>query len=282
MRLLITILILSIPIFTFGQSRIDTLFAIADHHFENKDYDNAKSKYESLKLEVEKGSNDYAYAADQIAMIYFFQRENLRQEGKYKKSIEYLEEFIKYIESENKNIRPFWNDEKKFFLIKTIIQNYFSLGEYDKAKEYQQILYKAYDEKKLPEGINEFYSFDMFEWEDKNVWGYEWFPKLGDPETEGSFSKIVYYVFSTDENGQDEDQLYRLHVLKVHKIEKKMPDYVLTKRLETATNEVSGTLWSYTYNSPIDYKKLKKDIEEVLKGNYEIQVTDKVNKEKKN
>ena len=57
-----------------------------------------------------------------------------------------------------------------------------------------------------------------------------------------------------------------------------MPDYVLTKRLETATNEVSGTLWSYTYNSPIDYKKLKIDIEEVLIGNYEAQTADKVKK----
>ena len=145
MRQLITILILSIPVFTIGQSRIDTLFAIADYHFENKDYDNAKAKYESLKLEVEKGSNDYAYAADQIAMIYFFQREKLRQEGKYKASIEYLKKILEYIENENEYIRPFWNNEIRFFLIKTIIQNYFSLGEYDKAKKYQQILYQAYE-----------------------------------------------------------------------------------------------------------------------------------------
>jgi hypothetical protein len=45
---------------------------------------------------------------------------------------------------------------------------------------------------------------------------------------------------------------------------------VLTKRLETATNEVSGTLYAYTYAKEIDMKKLIYDIREVLKGNYEI------------
>lgn len=281
MRLFVIALLLFIPISMIGQSRIDTLFAIADNHFENKEYDEAKLKYENLKLEVERGSNDYSYAADQIAMIYFYQKDDLRTDEKYIQSIEYLKEFIEYLEKENENIRPFWNNEKRYFLIKTIIQNYFSLGEYAKAKEYQQILYEAYDKKQLPEGINEYYSFDMFKWKDKNVWGYEWFPKLGDPETEGSFSKIIYYIFNTDENGQDKDQLFRLHVLKVHKIDSKQPDYVLTKRLEKA-EEQSGTLWSYTYNEPIDYEKLKSDIENVLKGNYESEEFKKYLKKGKN
>lgn len=46
-------------------------------------------------------------------------------------------------------------------------------------------------------------------------------------------------------------------------------DYVLTKRLETAKNEVSGTLYAYTYTRDIDYTKLQADIKEVLKGNYQ-------------
>ena len=55
-----------------------------------------------------------------------------------------------------------------------------------------------------------------------------------------------------------------------HKIDESTKfDYVLTKRLETATNEVSGTLYAYTYDKKIDYVKLGADIKEVLKGNYE-------------
>ena len=118
MKSLLTTLILLIPILTIGQSRIDTLFAIADHHFKNKEYDEAKSKYGDIKLELEKGTNDYSYAADQIAMIYFFQRNELRAEGKYKKSIAYLKAFIQYIEAEKDFIRDLWYKEKRYFLFR--------------------------------------------------------------------------------------------------------------------------------------------------------------------
>lgn len=67
------------------------------------------------------------------------------------------------------------------------------------------------------------------------TFGVEWYLELGDPETEGSFSKIVYYVYSTNPDGTDKGQLYRLHVLKFHKSDDSVKfDYVLTKRLETA------------------------------------------------
>ena len=278
MKNIITTIILLIPFLSNGQTRIDTLFSIGDTYFQEKDYDKAKEVYTDLKSELEKGTNDYNYAADQIAMIYFFERENLRSQNKFEASNVYLKNFIAYLENEKEYIRPFWNEEKRYFLIKTIVQNHFALDQLEEASKYQKILYNAYKEKKLPDGINEYYSFEMFKWEDKNVWGYEWFPELGDPESEGSFSKIIYFVYSTDESGGDKDQLFSIHVLKVHKVDDEMPDYVLTKRLETATDEVSGTLWSYTYNAPIDYKKVKKDVVEVLKGNYEVQAIGKTKK----
>jgi hypothetical protein len=56
-------------------------------------------------------------------------------------------------------------------------------------------------------------------------------------------------------------------------------DYVLTKRLVTAKNEISGTLYSYTYTKDIDYAKLESDIREVLKGKYTS--TEKDQKKKK-
>jgi hypothetical protein len=81
---------------------------------------------------------------------------------------------------------------------------------------------------------------------------------------------VVYYVYSTNPDGTDKEQLYRLHVLMFHKLDENTPfDYVLTKRLETATNEKSGTLYAYTYKENIDFKKLEADIREVLKGNYQ-------------
>lgn len=158
---------------------------------------------------------------------------------------------------------------REYWMVKNIIVSYFGLNQYDKAAKYQAELYAARNKKKLPEGLDEYYNFSFYRFEGKNIWGYEWYPELGDPETEGSFSKIVYYVYSTNPDGSDKDQLYRLHVLKFHKLDNSVKfDYVLTKRLEKAENEASGTLYAYTYNKKIDYVKLQADIREVLKGNY--------------
>ena len=44
-------------------------------------------------------------------------------------------------------------------------------------------------------------------------------------------------------------------------------DYVMDKRLDTATDEISGTLYSYTYKEDIDYEKLHNDVIQIIKGN---------------
>jgi len=131
-------------------------------------------------------------------------------------------------------------------------------------------LYEFYKQGVLPKGINTSYNFEFFQFEGKNVWGYEWFEELPEDRMSKSFSKIVYYVYSTNTDGSDKDELYSLHVLMFHKIDPSTKfDYVLTKRLETARNEKSGTLYAYTYTKDIDIKKLRADIREVLKGNYQ-------------
>jgi hypothetical protein len=43
-------------------------------------------------------------------------------------------------------------------------------------------------------------------------------------------------------------------------------DYVMDKRLESATEEVAGTLYAYTYKEDIDFEKLQKDVKQVIKG----------------
>jgi hypothetical protein len=165
------------------------------------------------------------------------------------------------------------NDEYlsgKYWLYKNIVLAYFGLDQLDSAKRYQDKLYAAYKDKKLPEGIEEYYNFEKFVFDDKNIWGYEWFEELPEDRFSSSFSKIVYYVYSRNSDGSDKDQLYRLHVLMFHNIDPSNKiDYVLTKRLATATDEVSGTLYAYAYTSPVDYEKLRADIREVLKGKYE-------------
>lgn len=56
-------------------------------------------------------------------------------------------------------------------MYKNIIVSYFGLGRLDKAKRYQDKLYSAYKEKKLPEGIDKYYNFKFCDWGGKNIWG---------------------------------------------------------------------------------------------------------------
>tara|TARA_R110001592_G_C13174751_1_gene750192 strand:- start:3732 stop:4397 length:666 start_codon:yes stop_codon:yes gene_type:complete len=152
------------------------------------------------------------------------------------------------------------------FMVKNIVVSYFGIGDYVKGQEYKDLLYKAYEHKTLPEGLDEFFNFDFFTLDDKNVWGYEWYAELPKDRFSSSFTKAIYYVYSRNPDGSDKDQLYRLHVLMFHGDNENF-DYVMDKRLETATNEVSGTLYSYTYKEDIDYKKLHNDVIEIIKGN---------------
>jgi hypothetical protein len=158
---------------------------------------------------------------------------------------------------------------RKYWMYKNLVVSSFGLGKPDQAKKYQHLLYKAYKEKKLPEGMDRYYNFTYFKWQGKNVWGYEWYPEPGDPDAQGGYSKIIYYVYSTNADGTDKEQLYRLHVSR--SISNGNPaklNYVLNKQLENAQNEVNGTLYAYTYNRKINYTKLQADIKAVLQENY--------------
>ncbi len=95
--------------------------------------------------------------------------------------------------------------------------------------------------------------------------GYEWYAELPKDRFSSSFTKVVYYVYSTLEDGSDDQQLYRLHVLMFHGEDASF-DYVLTKYLDTAQDESHGTLYAYTYNEEIDFEKLHKDVIRVLEG----------------
>jgi len=227
--------------------------------------DSAYFKFKSLEKNLPKNDTLYSYS-----LFYYtvttteLEREN-RLKEKFDKSlafgleaIETIEKGLQYFDSEFK--------KRKYFMMKNIVISNFGLENFSEAKKWKEKLYSAKINNELPEGIDEYFNFDYFTFEKKNIWGYEWFHELPKDRFGSSFSKVVYYVYSTDENGNDKDQLYRFQVLMFHASNSSF-DYVLTKRLETAKNEVSGTLYAYTYNENIDFAQLQLDIKEILKGN---------------
>jgi len=187
-----------------------------------------------------------------------------RDKQDWKTSLEYAKACVSVLEK-FKSHQP---DDlmREYVACKNVILACYGLSEIEKAKPFRDRLYAAYKNETLPEFMKKGFNFEFFRFDDKNVWGYENFVKLGDPESEGSFTKIVYLVYSSKKDGTDNKQLYRLHVLKFHKIlDDPGFDYVLTKQWEADKKEYSAMYPEYTYSSPINMEKLRKDIRQFLK-----------------
>jgi tetratricopeptide (TPR) repeat protein len=153
---------------------------------------------------------------------------------------------------------------RKYVIINDILQAYFSLGEFEKAKKYRQLLYDAYDKNLLPEFYDDdCFWFDFFKQGKYNVMGYENFLPLPADRFSESFSKIIYYIYSTKKDGSDNKEIFRIHILMFHGNTPKL-DYVMTYR-KGYKNLMSQTLYQYTYMEDIDYSKLHSDIRQIVK-----------------
>ncbi|MGC4101198.1 hypothetical protein [Ferruginibacter sp.] len=274
------ILFLVVSSCMYGQTGILEKYKVAASSLREDNFSNAYKILKEIEPQCDLSDTiynyilwDYVNATTQVEKIF-------RDKEIFDSSLAYGLEALKLIEKG----KPVFDEkfgEREYWMVKNIIVSYYGLGQIDKAQKYKDILYTAYKEKKLPQStIGKYFNFSFFKWDGKNVWGYEWYADLPQNRNESSFSKVVYYVYSTNADGTDKEQLFRLHVLMFHKIDPSIKfDYVLTKRLETAKNEVSGTLYAYTYNENIDFKKLQNDIKEVLKGNYQPEAQTIIKKE---
>ncbi|GAB5399207.1 MAG: hypothetical protein Aureis2KO_07920 [Aureisphaera sp.] len=259
------LILLLIPIIGFGQRDYLIEYKKAESFLQTNDIDSAYVKFNELEKSLPKNDTLYEYSLwYKVGTATYLEEVNRLQEN-FDKSLEFGLEALDGIE---KGIELFDKEfaKRKYFMIKNIIVSYYGSGNFQEGKKWKEKMYEARRNGVLPEGIDEYFNYDFFKFEDKNIWGYEWYAELPKDRFSSSFTKVVYYVYSTNQDGSDKDQLYRLHVLMFHGNNENF-DYVMDKRLETATEDVSGTLYSYTYNEDIDFEKLKNDVKEVLKGN---------------
>lgn len=268
MKRIIVLVLLAFSFTTFGQNEVLRQYQIADSLINEGLNIEAYEIYKAIEPKVDKKDSIYAYILWYSNMLLSDIESKYRMEEDWNNSLKYQLEALKQLEKTN----AFFNNELKdnyYWMQKNIIVSYFGLEDMKSAEKHKKILYKAYKKKQLPDGIDGYFNFSFFRLKDKNIWGYEWFPELGDKETEGSFTKVIYYVYSTNPDGTDKEQLCRYHVLKFHKFSRKSPkfDYILEKQTDEEQGLVSGSYYKYTYNKKIDYKKLKNDIIEILENN---------------
>ncbi len=253
------------PIIGFSQNDFLKDYQKAEQFLETKEIDSAFTLFTQLENDLKKEDSLYKIALWYTTTIASYLEETYRLQEQFEQSYLYGISALKSIEKG----KPLFDEkfaEREYFMVKNIGVSCYGLGNFEEGKKWKERMYTAKKKKLLPEGIDQFFNYDFFKYKNKNVWGYEWYAELPKNRFSSSFTKVVYYVYDTNPDGSDKDQLYRLHVLMFHGDAKEF-DYVLDKRLETASEEVSGTLYSYTYKEDIDFEQLQKDIKEVLKGN---------------
>ena len=231
------------------EQHIDSLWKIAQ--FEEA-YQYAKQRWQILppdkSLTYKNATTDYYRTTEMLEMYYRYQ-EN------FKEALKLNEEMLALKHN---------ND---YFAISNKIVCYSGMGDFEKAAENRALLYKAYKKKKLPceYELCHCYNFDFFKIDTLNIWGYEWYDKLPKNRFSTSFTKVVYYIYSTNPDGSNKDQLYRLHLIMFHGTD--MPfDYIMEKHTTTEYGERRHSLYQYTYKENIDYEKLHNDVIEIVKG----------------
>jgi len=260
----ILFILLLTTVFSFGQNSQLEKYKKAEDFLKTNEVQNAYEIFKELNSEVSKSDTLYNYVTWYYEATTSHLENSNRLKENYQTSLKYGLEALNIIQSNKEYFNPSFA-EKEPWMVKNIIVSYFGLGKIEEAKKYKEILYQSYKDKSLPKGIDGYFNFDFFKFKDKNVWGYEWFPELPDNRFSSSFTKVVYYIYSTNEDGTDKDQLYRFHVLMYHQENKDTKfDYLLERQIETDDAIVSGSYYQYVYKKDIDYKKLKSDIIEIL------------------
>jgi len=261
---LIAISILSTNLLFSQTNTINEIYADASNLLKENKIEKAYELYKKLYSKVDSQDTLKNY----ITWYYIGTASELESQSRmnenFEKSLTYGLESLKLIQDNKSNFNESFA-EREPWMIKNIIVSYFGLNNFDKAKEYKSILYKRYNENNLPKGIDNYFNFDFFRLGDKNIWGYEWFAELPENRFSSSFTKVIYYVYSTNPDGSDKEQLYRFHVLMFHQDPKDAKfDYILERQIETDKGMVSGSYYQYTYKEDIDYKKLRNDIIEIV------------------
>lgn len=271
MKIVLVVFISICSILSHAQNDIYLEFQKIDSCLNAEKYIESYPKLKDLEGKCNKKDTLYDYIIANCINTAKIIEHQYRLNEKYDSALVYGIEFLNFFEKGKAYYSEQFFSEEYYWMQKNLLVSYFELGELAKAEKQRKILYKAYKSGKLPKDyyyIDEYFNFSYFKWKDKNIWGYEWYPKLPSNRFSSSFTKIVYYVYSTKPDGSDDEQLFRFHVLMFHQNPKGAKfDYILERQINEGDLLISGSYYSYVYKEKIDYVKLKNDIIEILEKN---------------
>lgn len=261
------LLFLLIPLFGFGQTDYRSEYLKAEELMDNQKFEAAYQKFNTLESQIPKNDTLYIYSLYYKVLNATYLEQLSRMDEKFEKSLEYGLAALDGIE---KGVGYFDESfaDRRYFMVKNILVSQNGLGRTEEVKRWREKMYAAASAGVLPQGLDVYYNFDYFKIGDKNIWGYEWFEDLPKDRFSTSFTKVVYYVYDTNPDGSDRNQLYRLHVLMFHGNELDF-DYVLERNQNIENEQISGTYYRFRYKEDIDLEKLKKDVKQIVIENIE-------------
>jgi hypothetical protein len=264
-NLLISFLILA-PFIIFSQNDNLTQFQKAINFNSINKPDSAYHLFKKLETHVLKSDSLYPFLlSNKVLSIIELEKESRLSEN-FQQSLDYGLEALKAFQV----VKGEMSQEvlkKEYVIIKNVIISCFGVGDFENAKKWRALLYKAQKAGLLSGALAKTFNFDFFTVDDLNVYGYEWYAEYPKSAYDKSnFTKVIYYVYSRNPDGSDKEQLFRLHLLKFNGNVRNM-DYVLTKKSGSGPDETSVTLYAYPYVKYIDYEKLQADVREIAKGN---------------
>ena len=265
MRNIIFPVLLVLSAFTLAaQSNTVQQFNEADSLLKTNNYQKSYTIFKQLEQAVDPKDTLYRYVLWYYTIATSKVEAAAKMQENWNDAIRYGLETMQLIEKGRAHfgdelpVDPYWTR-------KNLVVSYSGAGQIKEANKYKEELYAGFKENKLPKGLAKYFNFSFFKWKDRNIWGYEWYDELPEDRFSTSFTKVVYYVYSTNPDGTDKEQMFRFHVLMFHQDPKGAKfDYILERQQEVGEERISGSYYKYVYKKDIDYKKLKSDIIEIL------------------
>jgi tetratricopeptide (TPR) repeat protein len=137
--------------------------------------------------------------------------------------------------------------------IAKLIQVYYSLEEYEKAKPLKAALYGAHKKNVLPEGMEKMFCFHQFYWKGKKIMAFEHFDE---PGQEPIFVKHNFYVMKDDGTVDYQVRSESSAAVRMTPNGK----YVLC----LVRNSSFSTFWNYVFTDDYKYPELKKAVLDIL------------------
>lgn len=186
---------------------------------------------------------------------------------------EYTKQSIEILDKSDQDFDgPFLQqlNDRKCFAWKNMVVTCYGLNELEEAQRYKENLYQAYQQKKLPKGVDQYFNFEFLRIENLNVWGYEYFQAASKQEQDEA-PQYVYHIYSTNNDGTDNKPLYLLVLVEIPKVN--VDDktvFAISKRWKVDgqqqnAKQQSETLYDYRYADPVDLEKLRADVRKLVK-----------------